>query len=320
MLYELNHVVCGNIRTVTVKTGSPIILMPNYENNSSILTLISHIKSNLEVFQLVIVDDGSIENKLDLKLLESLAVPLVVINLKKNGGPQKAIATGLNYIYNNLSPELVIIMDSDGEDSPNDLNKLLRFKELNSEAHIVVATRISRKNSFGFKLLYRAYKNIFRIATGKSMNFGHFSLIDKIALERLVNYSELWMHLGSTYILSNLKISYLPIPRDVSYSGKQMVNPSRLINHGIRSLVVLSELFVPRIFIISSIMLFVNTTFLIFVFLYQGFVPMVYFGILLSILVFFAIVIIALFLGIARSSGEYNAVSYESLILEVLSV
>ena len=290
--------------------------MPNYENNSSILTLISHIKSNLEVFQIVIVDDGSVENKLDLELLKGL----IVINLKKNGGPQKAIAAGLNYIYNKLSPELIIIMDSDGEDSPNDLNKLLRFKELNSEAHIVVATRLSRKNSFGFKLLYRAYKNIFRIATGKSMNFGHFSLIDKIALERLVNYSELWMHLGSTYILSNLKISYLPIPRDMSYSGKKMANPSRLINHGIRSLVVLSELFVPRIFIIASIMLFVNTIFLIFLFLYQGFVLLVYFGILLSLLVFLATVIITLFLGIARSSGEYNALNYDSLILEVLSI
>ena len=85
-------------------------------------------------------------------------------------------------------------------------------------------------------------------------------------------------------------------------------------------MVVLSELFVPRIFIIASIMLFVNTIFLIFLFLYQGFVLMVYFGILLSLLVFLATVIITLFLGIARSSGEYNALNYDSLILEVLSI
>jgi glycosyltransferase involved in cell wall biosynthesis len=295
----------------------PVILMPNFENNTFILDLIGQIKANIHDCKVVIVEDGTVEKKLNLESLRQLNLPISVINLKKNSGPQRAIATGLHYINDKFKSELVIIMDSDGEDSPNDLIKLLDFKKSNPNAQIIVATRLSRKNSVGFKLLYKIYKSLFRMVTGKSMNFGNFSLIDKQTLARLTNYSELWMHLGSTYLLSNLNISYLAIPRDSSYFGKKSASLSKLINHGIRSMIVLSELFIPRIFLLATTLLLINTSFVVVIFFLHGFGSLVYFGALFSFILILVISIVILFLGISRNSSEYNSTNYQQLISHV---
>ena len=51
---------------------------------------------------------------------------LQILHLQRNIGHQKAIAVGLAYIKENLACDKVLVMDSDGEDKPEDAAALLR--------------------------------------------------------------------------------------------------------------------------------------------------------------------------------------------------
>ena len=65
-------------------------------------------------------------------------------------------------------------MDSDGEDKPSDIQRLL--EQLKQDGlDVVVATRRSRVESLRFKLFYLVYKLLFRILVGRVFGFGNFN-------------------------------------------------------------------------------------------------------------------------------------------------
>lgn len=296
---------------------SLVVLIPYFEDEKALLELLSKLKSINQKLYLVIVDDGSISKFLTLEPLANKGIPGTLIRLKRNTGPQRAIATGLTFIYNEIDTEHVLIMDSDGEDQPENIPALLKFKQLNPGTDIVVASRLSRKNSFSFKFLYFIYKFMFRTITGKSMNFGHFSLISKNAVSRIINYSELWLHLGSTYIVSKLNIASIPLPKGPKYDDRPGSGYLSLINHGIRSIIALSELMISRIFVFCSLSAAVITTATLWSLIFNsGIDP--YLGMLSVLFIVLNCATIMLFLGLARNAGEYSISSYEQLIEETL--
>lgn len=293
------------------------ILIPYYNDSNALIKLISNLNKVLNNYNLIIVDDGTPINKLSAKILSGTKSHGKLIILKRNTGPQRAIATGLSYINKYVETNQVLIMDSDGEDAPESIPILLNYKARNPSEDIIVASRLSRKNSIQFKILYFYYKLLFRIMTGEKMNFGNFSLISRKAVAILSNYSELWIHLGSTYILSRLKISVLPLPRGEKYDDKPGTGHLSLINHGIRSIVSLSELMIPRLFIFSVCNLFGLVIFTGYSILSKN-VTNSYLGFIGILLVILNLSLVMLFLGVARNAGEYNNVSYDQLIEEVL--
>ena len=99
------------------------IILPIYNDWHSLSILLRQIEKSLKKmknkFSLLLINDGSTE-KMSLKLKTKFYKNIVILNLKKNIGSQKAIATGLKYLTKN-SPKNhnhFIIMDSDGEDDP----------------------------------------------------------------------------------------------------------------------------------------------------------------------------------------------------------
>jgi hypothetical protein len=77
-------------------------------------------------FDLVIVDDFSNE-QINFKKLKYPSVNnLKIIKLHKNLGSQRAIAIGLKFINENYTKNFqVIIIDSDGQDNPKGIIKML---------------------------------------------------------------------------------------------------------------------------------------------------------------------------------------------------
>jgi len=293
------------------------ILIPYYNDSDALVKLISNLNKVLNNYNLIIVDDGTPINKLSAKILSETKSHGKLIILKRNTGPQRAIATGLSYINKYVETNQVLIMDSDGEDAPENIPVLLKYKAKNPSEDIIVASRLSRENSIQFKILYFYYKLLFRIMTGEKMNFGNFSLISRKAVAIISNYSELWMHLGSTYILSRLKISVLPLSRGKKYDDKPGSGHLSLINHGIRSIVSLSELMIPRLFIFSICGLVSLAIFTGYSILSKN-VTNLCLGFMGILLVILNLSLVMLFLGVARNAGEYNNVSYDQLIEEVL--
>lgn len=292
-----------------------VILVPYFEDEVAFLQLISRLKLTSVDFYLVVVDDGSVKKKLTIEKLSQTAQPGTLIRLKRNSGPQRAIAVGLTFINYEFEAEQVLIMDSDGEDQPENITTLLKYKTLNPNIDIIVASRLSRKDPIQFKVLYFFYKFIFLIATGKTMNFGHFSIISKSAVSRIINYPELWMHLGSTYILSRLDILRVPLPKGKKYDDKPGSSRISLISHGIRSIIALSELMISRIFVMGCVAMTILGTATLWSLFNRGGIN-IYLGIIGTALILLNTSSIILFLGLSRNAGEYNISNYKQLVEE----
>ena len=65
-------------------------------------------------------------------------------------------------------------MDSDGEDSPFVLNKMLKILEANKDK-FVFASRLSRHENFFLKFLNKIRLIMTFLLTGKYINYGNFS-------------------------------------------------------------------------------------------------------------------------------------------------
>src|SRR4249919_1277464 len=108
--------------------------------------------------KLVAVDDGSIE---EYKMVhrDDVAVPTEIVNLRSNVGHQRAIAIGLQYVNANYRDfDFVVVLDSDGEDRPEDIIALVEACDREQSGKIVFAQRKRRQESLFFRLSYSIYK------------------------------------------------------------------------------------------------------------------------------------------------------------------
>jgi hypothetical protein len=99
-----------------------------------------------------------------------------VLRLAVNLGHQRAIAAGLSRIAKRDDIDAIVVMDSDGEDRPEDVMRLCAANESHPDA-VTFAGRASRTESHAFRAGYRSYKVLFRLLTGRAINFGNFSLL-----------------------------------------------------------------------------------------------------------------------------------------------
>jgi glycosyltransferase involved in cell wall biosynthesis len=295
-----------------------IILMPYLDDQPSLEILIPALLINVKEFHLVVIDDGSIQHPLSQKDFRLLHPNATLLKLKRNSGFQRAIALGLLYIEDNFHYEHVLIMDSDGEDSPESVPSLLEKSLQNTGgADILVASRLSRQSSLAFQIMWRSYRMLFRFLTGKTMDFGNFSLLSRKAVQHLIHYPQIWIHLGSSYLLSRLQIEAIQISRGKRYQGKSKMNVTALVNHGLRSFVALSELVIPRVFLMSTFSFFLSV--MLFV---SGHFSNISWLIDLAASVFFLLCLgllqinLVLFLSISRSPIEYHGGNYSNLINE----
>jgi len=163
--------------------------------------------------------------------------PVEVLTLAVNQGHTRAIAIGLAALAERPEIEAVVVMDGDGEDRPADVPRLIeRWRA--APDRIVVAERRRRSEPLGFRLFYGLYKTIFRLLTGRRMNFGNFCLLPRAALEQLVNRGELWSHLAGTLIAGRWQIERLPTDRGKRYHGSSRMNLPALVQHGLGAVAV----------------------------------------------------------------------------------
>jgi len=95
------------------------IIIPNFNSENTILkTLDSIYSQNLKDFEVIVIDNASTYNSLDL----ISKYPLKIIKLKKNYGASKARNKGIS----NASGKYLVFIDSDAWFSKNSLKKLVQ--------------------------------------------------------------------------------------------------------------------------------------------------------------------------------------------------
>jgi len=122
------------------------LVIPIYNEEGNIKLLYEKLSSVLKSldleYEIIFVDDGSVDGSLDLlKELHSIDKHLIVISLRKNFGQTAAFAAGFDY----ASGDIIITMDGDLQNDPEDIPKLI---ELAKEYDIVSGWRKDRKDPF----------------------------------------------------------------------------------------------------------------------------------------------------------------------------
>lgn len=229
-----------------------IILTPVYNDEESLNTLLNELAVSLTEltafkFSVLVVDDGSTD-KLEIKVPAPFT--LQILHLQRNIGHQKAIAVGLAYIKENLPCNKVLVMDSDGEDKPEDAAGLLRHSTSNPNK-IIFAQRKSRQEGKGFRFFYRIYKFAFGVLTGKRIAFGNFLLMPKSLLDKAVYYSEIWNHIAGGIIKTGLPYTSIATNRGKRYAGQSKMNFNSLLIHGLGAIAVFIEVIASRLLIFS---------------------------------------------------------------------
>ena len=171
-----------------------------------------------------------------------------ILRLRRNLGHQRAIAIGLVHVEKAIAADAVLVMDGDGEDTPEGALQLLRAF---SGATAIFAERSRRTESFAFRLFYQLYKVLHRMLTGVSVRVGNFSILPSHYLGTLVVMSELWNHYAAAVFRSGLPFTTTPIPRGYRITGTSRMNFVSLTAHGMSAISVFGDVVGVRLLIAS---------------------------------------------------------------------
>jgi len=236
-----------------------LFLIPVFNDWNSLSILLKKINSEIfsseNIFDILIVNDGSnTKPNINFKLFNKFS-SIKIINLKKNIGSQSAIAIGLKYISSLDGVEKIIVMDADGEDDPSSLNEMIKYS-MNFPENIITVNRTKRNTNFIFKIFYEIHYLFTYLIIGKKIRFGNYSLINFKNLKNLFNNQDLLIAYPST-IMKKFSKNIKPIfaERRRRYTDKSKMSFLQLILHSLRIITV----FKLRLNLLSLMYLIVST-------------------------------------------------------------
>jgi polyisoprenyl-phosphate glycosyltransferase len=233
-----------------------IIVMPVFNDWESAAMLCAAIDRHATdsihaAVAILIVDDGSNRARpADFPGYSSKAVQtLSILRLRRNLGHQRAIAVALAYVQQKLPADAVVVMDGDGEDRPEDIQRLVDAFEASNSSVTVFAERGRRVASFSFKLFYGCYRLLHRLLTGRNIRFGNFSLLPRQHIDNIVAYPELWNHYAAAVLKARLPHVAVRADRGNRLCGNSKMSFVNLVIHGLSALFASYEIVSTRLLV-----------------------------------------------------------------------
>lgn len=213
-------------------TQSISVVVPIYNDQEVIAELHRRLHPVLEAitdrYELILVDDGSRDHSWEEMLQVRRSNEHVrAVRLSRNFGQQSAIAAGLSLTSN----DLIVLMDSDLQDRPEDIPTLIDALLADPQAMMAIAQWEERKDSrmklAVSRLFQRVSNTITEIHTVPRL--GIFRVMKKSVVEELRNFPEktattvsLLYYIGSRYVA-------VPLKRDARFAGKSGYNLSKML-------------------------------------------------------------------------------------------
>ena len=192
--------------------------------------------------QFVLVDDtgGNDDEVEDLRHLDDVLVVTPPFNL----GHQRALVYGLRTIAPELGDaDLVVTMDADGEDRPEDLPDLLAplLDAPVARQMLCVARRTQRQESIRFKIMYFFFRVMFRILAGQTVRSGNYAAYRGGLARRMLRHPYFDLCYSSSLVSLDVAVTPVPCPRGERYAGQSRMNLFRLFMHGLRMLMPFTD-------------------------------------------------------------------------------
>lgn len=200
--------------------------------------------------QFLVVDDsaGTDVEVAHLQAFDDVTVLTPPFNL----GHQRAIVYGLRHIAPGLADhDVVVTMDSDGEDQPADVPRLLAALAESGSA-LVLAERTKRSEPLLFRMLYVMFRVFFRLIAGITVLSGNFAAQRADSLKATVNHPSFDLCYSSTLLALRRSTTTVPCARGRRFAGRSRMNTSSLIAHGIRMLLPFSERIAARMLVAAA--------------------------------------------------------------------
>tara|TARA_Y100000591_G_C21845273_1_gene708333 strand:+ start:1879 stop:2745 length:867 start_codon:yes stop_codon:yes gene_type:complete len=211
-----------------------IILIPVFNDWESLKRLLNEINENIQdiknvIFECFVVNDASTIEQPELIKPNNIK-SIKILNMKKNKGHARCNAFGIRHIYKNEDFDYLILMDGDGEDRPIEIKSLVS-KTFEDPSTSVVAKRIKRSEGPFFQSLYQIHKIITLIFTGKKINFGNYSCLNKNDTQLISAKKSLWSSYSGTVKKNLKKLNEVNSIRGVRYHGPSKMSLFKLLIH-----------------------------------------------------------------------------------------
>lgn len=226
------------------------LVLNDWVSFSRLLTEIARLGSTEDIrFHVIAVNDGSnagFQSPASPDWSGAAVYSGEVLHLAVNLGYQRAITVGLSIIARRNDIQTVVVMDCDGEDRPEDIMPLLATGR-SHPGKTVWARRAQRSETVGFKIGHELYTAVFRLLTGRRINFGNFTVLPIAAIRRLVHMPDLWNNLPAAIMRSWLETIAMPMPRGKRFAGQSRMYLAGLIVHGLSAMSLFSEIIFVRV-------------------------------------------------------------------------
>lgn len=203
------------------KIHSLSVVIPVYNDEEVLPALFERLwpvlKEVASRYEIIFIDDGSKDNS--WRIIEKLKKGhdfIKGIKLSRNFGQQNSISAGLDHVNN----DIVVLMDSDLQDRPEDIPKLIDAL-IDNDASMAIAKWITRKD----KWLKRSLSKLFYMTSQKLTSISHepglgvFRVLRKSVIDESKKYHEktsttlsILYWIGSDYVT-------VPLERDKRYAG-----------------------------------------------------------------------------------------------------
>ena len=165
-------------------------------------------------FEILLVNDGSPDNSLDLAIkLTERDSHVVVVDLSRNFGHHKAMMTGLAH----AKGELVFLIDSDLEEEPEWLETFAQQMKTD-ESDVVYGVQNTRKGGLFESCTGWVFYRIFRLLTGIAQpdNIVTARLMTRRYVEALVAHQERELNIGGLWVTTGFKQSQRTVRKHAS--------------------------------------------------------------------------------------------------------
>ena len=213
-------------------SNSLSVVVPIYNDEEVIAELLRRLTAVVEdivsEYEIILVDDGSRDHSWAVMQQErAQREHLKIARLSRNFGQQNAIAAGLSL----TTKDLIVLMDSDLQDRPEDIPVLIDALLADEEATMAIAQWEERKDSKMKIAVSRLFQRVSNRITDihQMPRLGIFRVMKKSVVDELRNFPERTATAVSLLYFIGHKYVAVPLKRDARFAGKSGYNLSKML-------------------------------------------------------------------------------------------
>ncbi len=214
-----------------MKTTKPYItiLIPVYNERRNITPLYGEIKQAMHNltngYEILFIDDGSTDGSYsEIEKLHKEDSSVKVIRFKRNFGKAAGLSAGFEYAQGSL----IITIDGDLQDDPQEIPKFIR--EINKGYDMVVGWRVHRRDPKTKRIFSKLFNKLTNLITGARLHDANcgFKIVKREAVESLNIYGELHRYIPALVHMNGGHVGEVLVKHRPRKFGKSKYNLARL--------------------------------------------------------------------------------------------